>query len=512
LAKNQDCSTTLESRVTRRGGLFYRTGLATMSHDYTFSLVESQPTARKRLAFAIALVAIALLAVDAHTAIASTSVVYDHAGGPGTAVSLGGGNSFLYGATSTAPINAIDMYLNVSTTTSCNMVVYETNATSSVPDYFKTVSNDVSVHPYVGGSVFGSTENKYTFVFPESFTPELARWYLFALNDCGDATMYSDSVHEAFIGITQKTGTELTDLIWGGVSDTKRPLVTLYDNGALSTADYIQTFIPCRGDSRMNTFPSCAHESATSTIEIATTVTHTTANLKLEVLVKNLDGETLKSTSYSWSASGVSNVNDHLVVPSTIATGTPYIVSQCLVPSDSSSYFGYGACVNAYVALGVATSTLNDLLADLGLTPRENGPSGRETQWSTSGCDSIGLTDVFKGIKCANIALFSPNQSTLESLKTLTLANRIPFSYAYDMKTVAIEMYASSSVATTSAISLPIKLPGHSTSTMTFLSATSIQQFSWVAWIRTFLVGVIWIMVGRSVYARVIRIYDTQTV
>jgi len=120
---------------------------------------------------------------------------------------------------------------------------------------------------------------------------------------------------------------------------------------------------------------------------------------------------------------------------------------------------------------------------------------------------------LLNGLKDLTSFLFRPSAASLANFDSLPdrMKTKAPFSYAYDANVLRQELFtASSTASTTFAVSTKF-IPGHSTSTITFLSASMLSAVPYASRIKDILGWILWFFAIEYIYFRVIRSHDNQT-
>lgn len=173
---------------------------------------------------------------------------------------------------------------------------------------------------------------------------------------------------------------------------------------------------------------------ATTSYAMALTIfaTSTVAPWKYEYQMFDIDGNILEpqtafALARSFSITGSVTDTHAIIFPDT--RKRVYLLKVCTAEQyDFPIAFGIGdtsaICVNQWIGNGFTDESLGNLLLTLGKitstsTPTGMGGSGvtlwnSGTAWESNGCEDIGLTDVFKGVKCAMIWAFSPTDESIQ--------------------------------------------------------------------------------------------------
>lgn len=305
-----------------------------------------------------------------------------------------------------------------------------------------TSDNVLTRRDGISGFVYSDFAATYT--FPTQCRLSLAYTYYITVRNVYDHTYATVSINTTENDSETFTAQEKRSRTWtsAGVSSggyTERRLSIQLDDSELDnvegTVDLLQ---PC-------SVPYGGREtcSTATTTYATTTVALTTAGAAtLWIQTRSLDGlTTYDSVSYSTNDAETTQLDEILAVSGN------YIVSACLIPYGTVSFdYGGSNCAVAYVGNGTGTSTLEDLMNELGVyveTPT------KESVWDTYGCGDIGITDVKLGVTCAGIFLFYPSESSLSAFTVaLDKVMRIyPIGYGY----LLYEEFASSSNSTSTA-------------------------------------------------------------
>jgi hypothetical protein len=167
----------------------------------------------------------------------------------------------------------------------------------------------------------------------------------------------------------------------------------------IGEGNYVTLTSPCAGDSRNNVSTKC--ETAYDVVFDVGGVVHTVDNnLKLEILFKDVNNNTLDSVALLYASSGTYTFTQEFTWA---LSSTTYNITACVLPEDGFAFFGNGECTTVLWGNGVAPFDIWD----------SYGTSTIEDAWTENGCDDLGITDVFKGVKCAFIWGFSPNVASI---------------------------------------------------------------------------------------------------
>lgn len=108
-------------------------------------------------------------------------------------------------------------------------------------------------------------------------------------------------------------------------------------------------------------------------------------------------------------------------------------------------------------------------------------------------------------LKNAFVWLFYPAADTVAQFNNLTLSNRFPFAYAYQVNDIRNALFNTTQTASsTISVSTPI-------GNMTFLSAASMASVPFAGLIKTLLSAVMWFMAVMVIYRRILASHDNQT-
>lgn len=193
-------------------------------------------------------------------------------------------------------------------------------------------------------------------------------------------------------------------------NDYVHPIITI--EGDLNANDYVLVDVPCTVDSRLDTVVMCDTGSEyDSWLDIEGELMFREDSIKLEINLFNYDNQLLDSIANIYYGADTYNFSETLY---NVTPSTTYRVSACLVPLEGTSFYGYGECADFYFLNGSTTpwfAFVSSLLDDSTTTT--------ESLWYENGCDDLGITDVFKGAKCALIWAFAPNAENMNKLITL---------------------------------------------------------------------------------------------
>jgi len=155
----------------------------------------------------------------------------------------------------------------------------------------------------------------------------------------------------------------------------------------------------------------------------------------------------LNSKSDAHSLAGTYNFTEPYFFPFDGDATSTVKVRVCSIPSISFAEFAPEQnCLNMYLGNGVASSTLEQSLIDIGALADNEAQWDKSYAWQVNNCDDLGITDVFPAIKCGFIWAFYPSNTTVATFNTnLGLVTRLyPIGYA----TLIYEDFASSTSAT----------------------------------------------------------------
>jgi hypothetical protein len=145
----------------------------------------------------------------------------------------------------------------------------------------------------------------------------------------------------------------------------------------------------------------------------------------------NVDIALLDSNNYviSWRALPAPSLNEPFNYTTTLEWDNPTSalakVRVCQTESWGGGFVGSNTdCAFAVIGYDLSTASTTELAQATGLlaprpldgyVPQEGG---KTSLWLTNGCDSIGITEPFKAIKCALIWAFEPSDSSINSFHT----------------------------------------------------------------------------------------------
>lgn len=116
-------------------------------------------------------------------------------------------------------------------------------------------------------------------------------------------------------------------------------------------------------------------------------------------------------------------------------------------------------------------------------------------------CSSL---DIACHIKNGFVWLFYPNQNSVDQFSNLSLENKFPFSYAYDIETLRGELFPTAT--STFAISVPFGNFG----TTTLLSTTQIEAVPYASTIKTILGYILWILFAEMCYQQILKSHNKE--
>lgn len=149
-------------------------------------------------------------------------------------------------------------------------------------------------------------------------------------------------------------------------------------------------------------------------------------------------------------------------------------------------------------------------IADTATVILEDGRVGYSDITTSAGLASFpeyecGLTALSGCLKNAFLWLFYPAGDTVAQFRSLSLADRWPFAYAYQVGEIRNAVFSSPTTAsTTIQVSTPM-------GDITFLSAAMMSSVPFAALIKTLLSAVMWFMAVMVIYRRILASHDTQT-
>jgi len=115
-------------------------------------------------------------------------------------------------------------------------------------------------------------------------------------------------------------------------------------------------------------------------------------------------------------------------------------------------------------------------------------------------CDTL---DIGCYIKVAIGWAFYPSPESIDQFQSLTLADRAPFQYAYDVGNLRDELLTASATST-----LTVTVPFGTFGNITLLSASMIQAVPFTGFIRTILGYLMWFLFAELVYYQVLRAHN----
>lgn len=156
--------------------------------------------------------------------------------------------------------------------------------------------------------------------------------------------------------------------------------------------------------------------------------------------------------------------------------------------------------------------------------------NGSSTTWTTPVLFSLGTTTVATSTRnnapleavCETFNLgcylkqafswaFYPQEQTIDQFSTIDLSKKAPFIYAYEVGTLRNELFTASTTAS-GTVAVSVKSPaGSGTTTITFLSASMLENVPFAGKIKTLLTWFLWFMLVEYVYYRIIRVHDNAT-
>jgi hypothetical protein len=174
----------------------------------------------------------------------------------------------------------------------------------------------------------------------------------------------------------------------------------------------------------------CGIATTSYAIAIQGQATSTVPLWKYEYELSDIDGVALepqgafsKSTIYPLAQSIVRT--DPVIFPDT--DKRIYLLRVCIgyqydYPLAFGSIGTMSVCKHQWIGNGYTDDLLGQMLVSLGKIASTTGTGSgsgvdlwnSQTAWETNGCDDIGITDVFKGVKCALIWAFAPSQDSLQ--------------------------------------------------------------------------------------------------
>lgn len=169
---------------------------------------------------------------------------------------------------------------------------------------------------------------------------------------------------------------------------------------------------------------ACTVDTPSYAMAIQSTSTSLVPNWKFEYELSDFDGNPLystieKSLNYSratlYNSEGTDYRTDTIIFPT--MDKKAYLLKVC-VGSNLSFPIALGEegtdsiCSNIYFGNGYTEEEFNALLVALGKVATSYKKDSSDV-WIENGCNDIGLTEVFKGVKCALIYAFSPSDDSL---------------------------------------------------------------------------------------------------
>lgn len=347
---------------------------------------------------------------------ANASVIFDNFNaGVHTATILGSfgvwGNSMSFISSTTVKVDTVKLYVQVSTTTlpreRIRIGIYR-NATSSnlnAPIFFSSYQDIVATT---------SAMTLQTFSFPQV---ELIHGvnYMFYIQ----SETVSNSEPHSFSGVYVSNNARLftyEEPFFGDVPQLQGQangyeLLIILENNGISTDNFITMATPCKADSRTLPNVKCQSLYASSTFLVSGAVT-LVEPAKVELYFRDIDGTLKDSISLIYDHAGT-YIYDQMFVWS--MSKESYKISACITAIDGSAYLDNGFCVTSLWGNGAIPFDPTDDW------PNENGNFGtstKETIWTKEGCNDLKITDVFKGMKCAMIWAFSPEDKAYEDFRS----------------------------------------------------------------------------------------------
>jgi len=135
----------------------------------------------------------------------------------------------------------------------------------------------------------------------------------------------------------------------------------------------------------------------------------------------------------------------------------------------------------------------------------------QQSAYASSSC-AISFAGTFDLPQCLGYLIVPTvgSSSPLNEIRNLSLKNTMPFAYVYQLGDIREALFNSSSTASTT-LSFQVPGFGHSTSTITFLSAGMIEALPFTGTFRTIFGFLLWFMLAELIYYQVIRAHDTTT-
>jgi len=178
------------------------------------------------------------------------------------------------------------------------------------------------------------------------------------------------------------------------------------------------------------------------------------------------------------------------------------LVFQCTQPVSASASFTYYAkmykSVNglAYVGTeGVDFITSTPYSFDTGTTTTP------VTTYGTYTCETFDITCYL--VNFATWA-FIPTPASLSQFSDLTLEDKFPFSYLYDMSDVFSELFAN-----TGSMSYSVSVNTGSLGTISLISASQINAVPYASTIKTLLGYILYVMTAMTLYHMLLRTHST---
>lgn len=181
------------------------------------------------------------------------------------------------------------------------------------------------------------------------------------------------------------------------------------------------------------TYNACGFDDRGYAILIYSDITTPFEDYYLEYWLKDANHEVIQPESgyhYStWFSTTTQTFDSVLVLPNGTTTDDILLFELC-VEEDTASGLGLVKCTHTVIGNGFASTTFPDFAKNVGFY--DNTYDGVDLQ-SELGCDSIGITDVKKGIQCAFLWLFNPSANTKQQVSSLvnTFKYTKPLGYFY---------------------------------------------------------------------------------
>lgn len=197
-------------------------------------------------------------------------------------------------------------------------------------------------------------------------------------------------------------------------------------------------------------------------------------------------------------------------VPFSVSTSTiahadgSGLTASIELTSGTQSYFDGGAYpqfLNYGFANGIVSFAIGSTYSSINNPPPPPPYAGNT--YASSTC-SVNFLGSFNLSGCAGY-LFSPASTTMAQFSNISLANRLPFAYGYQVPQIFQTLFTASSTAS-STISLPI-LGGN----VTIFSRDLLAAVPFSAFIKIILTGVIWLTVLLAIYRSTMKSHDTTT-